>query len=871
MAAKKPTRGTSGGDRDHPPERAASAPEAGGPIKKSHFGTGAPSVSITPLGPQGGDSSNGSVSGIDPVERSLFSQFSAGLYRAAFDPGGREEITRPYEENIFVHSALKVKSTAASSVGLTIWRTDDVESDPLPTGDEFVDLFKKPNPMMSAAKFWAAHVINMALDGENFWFMSGADGMEIEPGAIPTTLWPVRGSLVQVHKRAPNGVPTAWKYGGSDGKQREFSAHAVVQFSEYDPNDMTRGLGTVTVLARAMDLMFQSERYQSGVLKNGGDPGGIITYKKRMGSRQEKDRVQRQVDELFESPENRGRNIVLDSDATYTANKLTAKDMEFHTLWAEMRTTILGALGVPPPLVGVYDHSTYNNLLEAKRDLWLGGLGVLTFLTGVERDMDANFWPLFKGPPSNYVARFDVGGVEALSYANLDKLKESRELVRTGAALSWNDAFMMVGLDIDPPRNADVTWISGALLPVGDVMGGAEDSEMEFSAAEEPGGSGDMADGGGEGEQTDEPVEAGSEPEPSGSSVGFDGAQMEVAARLVVDVEAKRVPRSTGVEMLALLLGIDPAAADKAMADAGKGGIEQVTMALTKAAEVLGNPEPEPELSPRAAFMQDIEERLFKPGDVILFPPVRRWFRNYLSAQLRRIDAVAEGRKSMTKALAGTEGKAPTAAALTELLLLDGAEWEAKLNALFGPKMVKVWADSLTAANASIGGPAVLATDPAVAKLMKTQAIKLAEGVNSSVAKRVRNAMVKVLSSEDFPSSATFRDAIKQVLPKLRNGVKQSVGQIEARAMAIARTESAKAANGARYVQMQESGVQKSEWVSAGDDVVRHSHVSVNGQVRNLGKTFSNGLLYPLDPNGPAGEVVNCRCAARTVETEPEG
>jgi len=803
MAAKKTPRGSSGGDRDRPPKRAASAPQAEKPISKSHFGAGAPRASLTPISVPGTDS--GGINGIDPVERSLFSQFSAGLYRAAFDPGGREEITRPYEENIFVHSALKVKSTAASSVGLTIWRTDDVEAEPLPPEDEFVTLFKKPNPLMSASKFWAAHVINLALDGENFWIMSGEDGNEIDPGQIPATLWPVRGAQVAVHRRMPNGVPTVWKYTGSDGKPREFPAHSVVQFSEYDPSDVTRGLGTVQVLGRAMDLMFQSERYQSGVLKNGGDPGGIITYKKRMGSRQEQDRVQRQVDDAFSNPENRGRNLVLDSDATYTPNKLSAKDMEFHTLWSEMRTTILGALGVPPPLVGIYENSTYNNLLEAKRDLWVGGLGVLTHLTCVERDMDANFWPLFKGPPASYVARFDVSGVEAMSFANLEKLKEARELVRIGAALSWNDAFEMVGLVMDPPRNADVAWLSGALLPVGDVVGGAEGSETSFEEPEAPGGSGASV-GDGKSVPTGEPVEAESEPSVSGSSV----------------------------------------------------------VHATKAAD------PTEELSPRAAFALDMEEKLFKKGDLLLFPPVRRWMRNYLSAQLRRVDAAAEGRKSMTKALDGTVGKAPTPAAIADLLLLDGPLWDKKLLELFGPKLVKTWTDALSTANAAIGGPAVLPTDPVVAKLMKSQAIKLAEGVNSSVTKRVRNQIINVLAASDYPTSATFREAIKGVLPKLRNGIKQSVGQIEARSMAIARTESAKAANGARYSQMKASGVQKHEWVSAGDSVVRHSHVTVNGQVRNIGKTFSNGLLYPLDPAGPAGEVVNCRCAARTVE-EAEG
>ena len=51
------------------------------------------------------------------------------------------------------------------------------------------------------------------------------------------------------------------------------------------------------------------------------------------------------------------------------------------------------------------------------------------------------------------------------------------------------------------------------------------------------------------------------------------------------------------------------------------------------------------------------------------------------------------------------------------------------------------------------------------------------------------------------------------------------------------------------------------QWDSTLDDSTRESHVAVDGQIRELDKKFSNGLMFPGDPSGGAAEVVNCRCA----------
>ena len=51
------------------------------------------------------------------------------------------------------------------------------------------------------------------------------------------------------------------------------------------------------------------------------------------------------------------------------------------------------------------------------------------------------------------------------------------------------------------------------------------------------------------------------------------------------------------------------------------------------------------------------------------------------------------------------------------------------------------------------------------------------------------------------------------------------------------------------------------QWDATLDGKTRESHSQVNGEIRELDKPFSNGLMYHGDPSGGAAEVVNCRCA----------
>jgi SPP1 gp7 family putative phage head morphogenesis protein len=94
--------------------------------------------------------------------------------------------------------------------------------------------------------------------------------------------------------------------------------------------------------------------------------------------------------------------------------------------------------------------------------------------------------------------------------------------------------------------------------------------------------------------------------------------------------------------------------------------------------------------------------------------------------------------------------------------------------------------------------------------------------------------------------------------------VRKVMGVHQSRSMTIARTETGFAFADGRHIAMKENGIKKQEWLTARDSNVRDSH-KIDGQVRSIGRRFSNGLLRPLDPNGKAKDVINCRCTVVPV------
>jgi phage portal protein BeeE len=179
------------------------------------------------------------------------------------------------------------------------------------------------------------------------------------------------------------------------------------------------------------------------------------------------------------------------------------------------------------------------------------------------------------------------------------------------------------------------------------------------------------------------------------------------------------------------------------------------------------------------------------------------------------------------------------------------------------------WAATLQAANLSSAeaGWALLASEIPAAiafDVFRPEAVRWA---STTAAQKIKN----ISATTEERVRATIADAITNgsSIPKTQQAIQELFDEFgPIRAETIARTETAAAVNygkmsGALETQAASGVTLEKEWACILDDRTRDSHLEANGQKQTMAEPFDVGgslLQYPGDPDGPAEEVINCRC-----------
>lgn len=153
-------------------------------------------------------------------------------------------------------------------------------------------------------------------------------------------------------------------------------------------------------------------------------------------------------------------------------------------------------------------------------------------------------------------------------------------------------------------------------------------------------------------------------------------------------------------------------------------------------------------------------------------------------------------------------------------------------------------------------------TQPRFDKYYERRAEAFSEDVSKTVIRKLRKALQDGLSEGETVQELRMRVAHVY-----------QIAQGSAKALMVARTETSNMINGIRTEVFKEHGVTRIEWVDSGDDIVRESHRAFGSSGTHemdfnyMSLIGEEGTLrHPGDLDGPAGEVINCRCTTIPIE-----
>lgn len=166
-----------------------------------------------------------------------------------------------------------------------------------------------------------------------------------------------------------------------------------------------------------------------------------------------------------------------------------------------------------------------------------------------------------------------------------------------------------------------------------------------------------------------------------------------------------------------------------------------------------------------------------------------------------------------------------------------------------------------------------------------TQKARGTMGVNAELTQDILKYFeLYLLNKSVIPITQTQKDAILKVLAKgVEQGLSvedlvkmiQGMPYTKQHARVVVRTETVRAGNASAELAANRSDlVLDKEWISAHDNRVRHppksrfDHVHMDGVIVNGESPFlvsGEQLMYPGDPNGSAGNVIQCRCVVAYV------
>lgn len=279
-----------------------------------------------------------------------------------------------YIRNAVAFRCVKMIATNAATVP---WLLEDAKSGKPIEKHPLLDLLNRPAPMIGGHALFEAFYAYLLISG-NTYLTAPAVGNGSRP---PVELWNLRPDRMRVIP-GPFGIAGGYEY-VANGQTRRFvvdpltGAGEVLHVKEFHPADDWYGLGRMEAAAYGIDRHNAAAAHNKALLDNGARPSGALVFAPVKGPDGAEiaapqpvlDAARKELVDQHGGPVNAGKPMVFGGNVNWEAMGITPKDMDFGAGKLDAARDICYAFGVPDVLI-VPGQSTYNNVSEAKLDLW---------------------------------------------------------------------------------------------------------------------------------------------------------------------------------------------------------------------------------------------------------------------------------------------------------------------------------------------------------------------------------------------------------------------------------------------------------------------------------------------------------------------
>lgn len=240
------------------------------------------------------------------------------------------------------------------------------------------------------------------------------------------------------------------------------------------------GLGPLQTVGRIVDTEVEAIKFQKNSLENKAVKDGILSVKRHL-SKAQWTLLHDEFKAQISGPNNARGPIVLGEDVHYQPFSMTPAELDFANSRKMNREDIAIALGVPPPLIGILENSSYANSSEARIIFWLDTMiPHLEFIAaGFNRSLVPNF-----GDKEKLRVNYDLSQVPAMGDAFDRSATTARKLFEIGYPTNIISNRLQMGLPEIPGGNN--SYIPGNLMVPADIKTYGDREKEEVKPGPEP-------------------------------------------------------------------------------------------------------------------------------------------------------------------------------------------------------------------------------------------------------------------------------------------------------------------------------------------------------------------------------------------------